>query len=116
MHTASTRPALYIGTVARDTLKRCGSRLLRGVRLASGMFGADEIGRRRLNERGREALLPVVETARHFALDVLHELVHFVLHQLDLASHVEDDLDAGEVDAEISRNSQNRLELIKVLV
>ena len=62
----------------------------------------DEIGRRRFDERGREALLPVVESARHLVLDVLHELVDFVLHLLDLAAHVEDDLDAGEVHAEIS--------------
>ena len=62
----------------------------------------DEIGRRRFDERGRQALLPVVEPARHLVLDVLHELVDFVLHLLDLAAHVEDDLDAGEVDAEIS--------------
>src|SRR5262249_43175748 len=62
----------------------------------------DEIGWRRLDERGREALLPIVDAARHLALHVLHELVDLVLHLLDLAAHVEDDLDAGQIDAQVS--------------
>src|SRR2546426_634619 len=62
----------------------------------------DQIGGRRLDERRREALLPIVETAGHLLLDVLHELVDLVLHLLDLAAHVEDDLDAREIHAQIS--------------
>ena len=73
-----------------------------------------EIGRRRLHERGGQPLLPVVDAARELALDVLHELVDLALHLLDLAAHVEDDLDAGEVDAEIARQRQDRLELLEI--
>src|ERR1051326_4528074 len=36
---------------------------------------ANEIGRRRFHERGREPLLPVAEAAGELVLDVLHELV-----------------------------------------
>src|SRR5881409_1104531 len=39
---------------------------------------------------------------RELALHIFHELVDFMLHLLDLAPHVEDDLDAREVDAQIS--------------
>src|ERR1035437_2789081 len=59
----------------------CGSGgfLARGLcGVARGRLRADEIGRRRLDERGREALLPVAHPARHLAFDVLHELVDLV--------------------------------------
>ena len=62
----------------------------------------NEIGRRGLYERRGEPLLPIVDAARHLALHVFHELVHFALHLLDLAAHIQNDFDAGEIDAEIS--------------
>src|SRR5437660_4815686 len=95
--------------VKPDTTNFVTKILLRGF-LASGFVvrrrgrgrRADEVGRRRLDERGREPLLPVVDTTRELTLDVFHELVDFVLHLLDLAAHVEHDLDAGQIDAQIS--------------
>src|SRR5437762_14192232 len=84
-----------------------------GVRLRR--MRTDEIGRRRFHQRGRQPLLPVVDAAHHLALDVRHELVHLALHLLDLAPHVENDFHAGEVDAEISGECQNGLELIQIL-
>src|SRR5687767_1441704 len=75
-----------------------------------------EVGRRRLDERGGEPRLPVVDAARKLPLDVVHELVDLALHLLDLAAHVQDDLDAGEIDAEIARQRQNRLQLFEVFL
>src|SRR5262245_25066582 len=67
-----------------------------------GFGRTHEVGRRRLDERGRDALLPVVDPARHFLFHVLHELVDFPLHLLGLASHVQDDFDTSQIDAQIS--------------
>src|SRR5688572_30605436 len=75
---------------------------------------AHEIRWRRFDHRGREPRLPVVDAARQFTLHIVHELVDFALHLLDLAAHVEDDFDPGEVDAEISRQREDRLELLEV--
>src|SRR5205085_6595338 len=77
-------------------------------------IATNEIRRRRLHERGAEALLPVVDAARELALDVVHELVDLTLHRLDLASHVENDFDAGEVDAEIARQREDGFELFEI--
>jgi hypothetical protein len=48
-------------------------------------------------------------------LHVFHELVDLALHLFHLATHVEDDLDAGEIDAEIARQRQDGLELFEIL-
>src|SRR6185369_1190143 len=51
-----------------------------------------------------------------FLAYVAHELVDLRLHLLHLAAHVQDDLDAGEVDAEIAREVQDHLELAEVVL
>src|SRR5262249_8994875 len=63
---------------------------------------AYEISWRGFHERSRQSLFPIVDAARHFLLDIRHELVDFPLHRFDLATHVQNDLDAGKVDAQIS--------------
>src|SRR5438105_7411582 len=92
-----TERAYTMSTRMESTLRRFFSRRLfaPGVRL--GRRRADEIGRRRFDERRGQALLPVVDAAGELALDVFHEFVHFVLHLLDLAAHVENNLDAREI-------------------
>ena len=57
---------------------------------------------RRLDHRGRQPRFPIVDAAHELTLHVVHELVHLALHLLDLAAHVQDDLDARQVDAEVS--------------
>ncbi len=37
-----------------------------------------------------------------------------MLHRLDLAAHVEDDLDAGEIDAKIAREREDGLEPLEI--
>ncbi len=78
--------------------------------------GAHQAARRGLDKRGAEALFPVAQPLHHFALDVLHELVHLELHLLDAAAHVQDDLDAREVDAEIARQREDRFQLLEILI
>src|SRR4026209_236714 len=68
-------------------------RRLAGVGVLTRRRGADEIGGTRLDERRRQALLPVADAARQLALHVLHELVDLALHPLDLAARVQNDLD-----------------------
>ena len=63
-----------------------------------------------------KTLLPVADAARQLALDVGHELVDLALHLLDLPAHVQDDLDAGEVDAEVPRERQDGLELLEIFL
>ena len=75
----------------------------------------DEIGRSGLDESRAQALFPVVDAARELAFDVIHELVDLALHLLDLPPHVQDDLDAGEVHAEVARQREDRFELLQVL-
>src|SRR5829696_7992649 len=77
---------------------------------------AHEFGRRRFDERGTEALFPIVDAARELALHVLHELVDLLLHPLHFAAHVEDDLDAGKIDAEVARQRKDGLELLEILL
>src|SRR5262249_41664142 len=87
----------------RDTMdslqQTCGGARTKRTTFFS-FLSLDQIGWRGFHERGREPLLPVVDAARHLALDVLHELVDLALHLLDLPPHVEDDLDAGQIDAQ----------------
>ena len=74
------------------------------------------LARRRRHERGVQSLFPVTESAPQLVLHVLHELIHFPLHAIHLPPHVEDDLDAGEVDAQVARQRQDGLELLQILV
>src|SRR5215204_6889943 len=76
----------------------------------------DEIGRRGLHERGAQALFPIVDAARHLALDIVHELIHLALHLFDFAPQVEDDFHTGEIHTEIARQRENRLELFEILL
>ena len=69
-----------------------------------------------LTMRGGQALLPVAEAAHHFLLDVAHELVHLVLHLGHALAQVEDDLDAREVDAELAREREDRLEAFEIFI
>jgi hypothetical protein len=75
----------------------------------------DEIGRRGLDERSAEALLPIIDATRHLALDVVHELIHLTLHLFDLAPQVENDFHAGQIHTEIAREREDRLELFEIL-
>ena len=84
------------------------------VTVASGLRGAHQIGRRCFDERSAETLLPIVDAARKFALHIFHEFVDFALHLFHFSTHVEDDLDAGEVDAQISGQCQNCFELLEI--
>ena len=105
VHASTRRRAYYF----------CGfelSRVFGGV----GGCARDQIGRRRFDERGATRRCSQSSMPRAISLlDVLHELVDLALHLLDLPAHVEDDLDAGEVDAEIAGQRQNRFELLEVL-
>src|SRR6185503_3119015 len=61
-----------------------------------------------------EALLPVVDAARHFALHVVHELVHLVLHQFDLAAQIEDDFHTGQVHTQVTGEREDGFELLEI--
>src|SRR6266849_3570565 len=104
----------YIKEKARRA--KAARRLALTFRFRVVAFGrSDQIGGRRLDERRTEPLLPVVDAADHLALHVFHEVVDLMLHQLDLAAHVEDDLHAREIDAEVAGQRENRFELFEIL-
>src|SRR5262245_32600409 len=93
-----------------STTARCASPWSAMLRRGCGFVAVSVLGRmpnqiggRRLDERRVDPLLPVVDAARELTLHVVHEFVDLVLHLLDLPPHVENDLDAGQVHAEIAR-------------
>ena len=69
---------------------------------------------RRLHQRRAKPLLPVVEPAGELTFDILHELVHLALHLLHLPAHVENDLDAGEIHAQVPRQREDGFELLEI--
>ena len=68
---------------------------------------------RRLRELNPSA--SIVDAARELTLHIFHEFVHFALHLFHFSTHVENDLDAGEVDTQISGECQNCLELFEIV-
>jgi hypothetical protein len=82
---------------------------------AQGECSWTQIGRR-LDEAPVESRCSQYDATRQPSPShVIHELVDLALHLLDLPAHVQDDLDAGEVDAEIAGQRQDGLELLEIL-
>ena len=75
-----------------------------------------EVGWRRLDQGATQALLPITKSARELALDEVHELIDFELHGFDFAPHVQDDLDSREVDAKVTGQREDRLELLEIVL
>ena len=78
------------------------------------MRGAYQIGWRCFHECSTETLFPIVDAARQFALHIFHEFIDLALHLFHFSTHVEDDLDAGEVDTQISGECQNSFQLLEI--
>src|SRR5712692_7482229 len=56
------------------------------------------------------------QAAGHLLLRETHEVLHLFLHLLHSLAHIEDDLDAGEVDAHVAGERKDHLEALEVLV
>ena len=83
---------------------------------------SDRIGRKRVLLIALSAYVLIyvamaifVDAARELFIHVRHELVHLHLHLRDAPAHVEDDLDAGQIDAEFTGELEDDLQPFQVL-
>ena len=77
---------------------------------------ADRDGPRHRNER-----IPIFRTIRagpirQFVVQGLNELLDLLLHGLHLLPHVQNDLDPGEIHAEVPGEMENDFEPVEILI
>jgi len=94
------------------------ARFLGDVSFCDGRVGfrAHQISRRGFDECSTEPLFPIIDAARELMLHIFHEFVDFALHLFHFSTHVENDLDACEVDTQISGECQNCFELLEIFL
>ena len=106
---AETRGRKVRGEIETMRIDRASAFAQIRSRRASGWRGAnDRVSRRRVTAESGDA--------REFLLDYGGELGHLLFHLDHFFAHVENDFDAGEIDAHVARQREDYVEALEIVV
>ena len=78
--------------------------------------GGDDDGAAHGDHGGAGLAGGVLHAGEHFGADVVDEVLHLVVHGFHALTHLENDGDAGDVDAEVAGEVEDELEALEVFV